>query len=209
MSSMNDHNNALIQNGYFTAADLEANKQGKYSPGQIKQFEDQRAGVRQSTPKYQNKGWIISVIFGMGACFFAGVLYFLGVFDTLQASLGSLFLPVMAGAGILVALFVFVIAPRQYQSSVDMYQSMGTPLAEEPLGPIQVIEARADVYKSQSGINRRGHQSSRVSYVLQMDSIKFLITESLMNTIQNKRLYRVYATQEHGAWLLLSMEALD
>lgn len=209
MSSMNDHNNALIQNGYFTAADLEANKQGKYSPEQIKHFEDQRAGVREMAPKYQNRGWIISIIFGIGACFFAGVLYFLGIFDTLQESLGSLFLPVMAGAGILVALFVFVIAPRQYQSSVDMYQSMGTPLAEEPLGPIQVIEARADVYESQSGINRRGHQSPRVYYVLQMDSIKFYITQSLMELIQKKRLYRVYTTQEHGAWILLSMEALD
>ena len=209
MDSARDHNHALQQTKYFTAADLEANKQGKYSPEQIKQFEDQRAGVREMAPKYQNKGWIISIIFGIGACFFAGVLYFLGVFDTLQDSLGSLFLPVMAGAGILVALFVFVIAPRQYQSSVDMYQSMGTPLAEEPLGPIQVIEARADVYESQSGINRRGHQSSKVYYVLQMDSIKFYITQSLMELIQKKRLYRVYATQEHGAWLLLSMETLE
>ena len=209
MSSINDHNNALIQYGYFTAADLEANKQGKYSPEQIKHFEDQRAGVREMAPKYQNRGWIISVIFGIGACFFAGVLYFVGVFDTLQESLGSLFLPVMAGAAIFATLIVFVIAPRSYQSSVDMYNSMGTPLAEQPLGAIQVIEARAEAYESQGGINRRGHQSSRKSYILQMDSIKFIISESLMNAIENKRLYRVYCVNDGGVWTLLSIETLE
>lgn len=123
--------------------------------------------------------------------------------------LGSLFLPLMCGLAIFAALFVFVIAPRQYQSSVDMYKSMGTPLGESPLGAIQTIEARAEAYKSQGGINRSGHQSSRVSYVLQMDSIKFLISQSLMEVIENKRLYRVYAVQDQGAWTLLSMETLE
>jgi hypothetical protein len=79
---------------------------------------------------------------------------------------------------------------------------MGTPLAESPLGAIQVIEARAEAYESQGGINRRGHQSAKVSYILQMDSIKFIITESLMSVIQNKRLYRVYAVNDQGVWIV-------
>jgi hypothetical protein len=106
-------------------------------------------------------------------------------------------------------LFVFVIAPRQYQSSVDMYKGMGTPVDEKPLGSIQIIEARAEAYESQGGINRRGHQSAHVSYVLQMEGIKFLVSKSLMQVIQNKRLYRVYAVNEGGAWRLLSMETLE
>jgi hypothetical protein len=32
MDSALEHNQALQQNGLFTAADLEANKQGRYSP---------------------------------------------------------------------------------------------------------------------------------------------------------------------------------
>lgn len=209
MNSLIEHNQILQQVGNFTAADIEANKQGKYSPAQLKKIEDQRAYIRESAPKYENRGWLISLIFGIGACFFAVVLYFVGVFDTLQQALGSLFLPVMAGVALFAALFIFVIAPRSYQSSVESYKSMGTSLAEQPLGAIQTIEARAEAYASQGGINRRGHQSTRVSYVLQMDSIKFLVTESLMNAIQNKRRYRVYAHQENGAWLLLSIEALE
>lgn len=133
----------------------------------------------------------------------------MGVFDILQESLGVLFLPVICVAVIFVALLIFVIIPRQYQSSVDMYASMGKSLNEEPPGKIQAIEARAKVCESQAGINRRGHQSSKVSYVLQMDSINFLIAESLMNLIQNERLYRVYTFQDQGVWLLLSMETLE
>src|SRR5512133_1577796 len=115
MDTAHDHNNALIQNGYFSAADLEANKQGRYSDAQINRFKAERDYIQNSAGKYENKGWLISLIFGAGLLFFVVVLYFVGVFDMLQSALGSLFLPVMAGAGILAALFVLVIAPRSYQ----------------------------------------------------------------------------------------------
>jgi hypothetical protein len=209
MSSTYEHNNALQQTRYFSAEDLEANRKGQYSQGQLEQARILREGAKQNAGKYENKGWLISLIFGVGALFFCVVLYFVGVFETFQSMLGSLFLPVMAGLCLFAALFIFVIAPRSYQSSVETYKSMGTPLAEKPLGAIQVIEARAEAYASQGGINRRGHQSSRVSYVLQMNSIKFLITETLMNVIQNKRLYRVYCVNDQGVWTLLSMETLE
>lgn len=209
MSSANEHNHALQQTRYFTAEDLEANRMGQYSKGQVEQAKTLREGAKQNVGKYENKGWLISLIFGSFLLFFAVLLYFLGVIEMFQSMLGSLFLPVMAGLCLLAALFVFVIAPRSYQSSVDMYKSMGTPLEESPLGQIQTVDARADVYESRSGINRRGHQSDRVSYVLQMDSIKFNITDTLMNTIEKKRLYRVYCVNNGGYWQLLSMEALE
>lgn len=209
MGTVFEHNSALQQVNAFTAVDLEANKKGEYSPAQLERFKAGRDYIQQTSSKYENKGPLISLIFGLGVVLFAAVLYFVGVFDMLQTTLGGLFLPVMVGLALLALLFVFVIAPRSYQSSVDMYKSMGTPLTEQPLGAIQTIEARAEAYPSQGGINRRGHQSSRVSYVLQMDSIKFLITESLMNAIENKRLYRVYCVNDGGVWTLLSMEALE
>ena len=198
MDSIHDHNYALQQNGYFTEADLKANQQGEFSPAQIKRFEDERNFIKSNSQKYNNKGWLISLIFGIGALFFAVVLYFVGVFDILQESLGGLFFPALCVSGIIVAILVIFVIPRQYQSSVEMYQAMGNSPKEEPVGNVQMIEARAEAYKSQGGINRRGHQSAKISYILQMDSIKFLISESLMNTIQNKRLYRVYAVQDQG-----------
>lgn len=209
MASTFDHNYALQQANYFNAVDLEANRKGQFSEFQLNQIKTERGYIQASAGKYENKGPVISLIFGAGLLFFCVVLYFVGVFDMLQSTLGSFFLPVMAGLCIFAALFVFVIAPRSYQSSVDMYKSMGTPMEEKPLGVIQVIEARAEAYASQGGINRRGHQSAHVSYVLQMDSVKFLISKSLMEVIQNKRLYRVYAVNEGGAWRLLSMETLE
>jgi hypothetical protein len=209
MSSTSEHNSALQQTRYFTAEDLEANRKGQYSQGQIEQAKTMREGAKQNAGKYENKGWVISLIFGTGLLFFAVVLYFLGVVDMFQSMLGSLFLPVLAGLCLFATLFVFVIAPRSYQSSVDMYKTMGNSLEESPLGQIQVIEARADVYESRGGINRRGHQSSRISYVLQMDSITFNVTDTLMNTIEKKRLYRVYCVNNGGYWQLLSMETLE
>jgi len=209
MDSTFDHNYALQQANYFNAADLEANRNGQLSEFQLDQIKTERGYIQATAGKYDNKGPIISLIFGSGLVFFCVVLYFVGVFEMLQSALGSFFLPAMAGAAILAALFVFVIAPRQYQSSVDMYKGMGTPVEEKPLGSIQVIEARAEAYESQGGINRRGRQSARVSYVLQMDSINFLISKTLMQVIQNRRLYRVYAINEGGAWRLLSMETLE
>lgn len=209
MDSALEHNQVLQQNGLFTAADLEANKQGRYSPSQLKRFEETRNFMQYSAKKYDNKGPVISLIFGFGFLVFASVLYFVGVFDMLQDMLGDLFFPVMVGALILAALFIFVIVPRQYQASVEMARSMGTPLATSPLGEIQTIETRAEVYVSQGGINRRGHQSAQKSHILQMDSIKFNITDSLRETIQPKRLYRVYAVKDQGVWVLLSMETLE
>jgi hypothetical protein len=209
MNSALEHNQALQQNGLFTAADLETNKQGRYSPAQLKRFEETRNFMQYSANKYDNKGPIISMIFGFGFLAFTVVLYFVGLFDMLQNMLGSLFFPVMVGALILAALFIFVIVPRQYQASVEMARSMGTPLAASPLGEIQTIEARAEAYTSQGGINRRGHQPTRVSHILRMDDIKFIITESLRETIQSKRLYRVYAVKDQGVWVLLSMETLE
>lgn len=203
------HNADLQKNGNFSATDLSANQAGKFSPAQLKRFEEERNFIKESSQKYNNKGWLISLIFGIGALFFAVVLYFVGVFDILQDSLGTLYFPVLCVIAIFVAVLVLFVIPRQYQSSVEMYQAMGNSLEAEPVGNIQTIEAHAEAYKSQGGINRRGHQSAKISYVLQMDSIKFLISESLMNTIQNKRLYRVYAVKDGGMWVLLSMETLE
>ncbi|HCB02414.1 MAG TPA: hypothetical protein DIW23_09470 [Anaerolineae bacterium] len=209
MDSTYEHNYALQQKGNFSATDLEANKAGKFSPAQLKRFEEERDFIKQTSKKYDNKGWLISLIFGIGALFFGVVLYFVGVFDILQESLGALFFPVLCVIGIIVAVLVIFVIPRQYQSTVEMYNAMGTSIAENPLGEIQTIEARAETRKSQGGINRRGHQSSKISYVLTMDSIEFLISESLFEIIQPKRLYRVFAVKDGGVWVLLSMETLE
>lgn len=209
MASTYEHNYELQQKGMFTAADLEANKQGQYSPDQLQRFQNERDFMQYNAAKYGNKSPWISMIFGFGLIVFAGILYFVGVFDLLQSMLGGLFLPVMAGVAVLATLFVFVIVPRQYQSTVEMAKGMGAPLAASPLGEIQVIEARAETYKSTGGINRRGHQSPGVSHILKMDSIEFRITESFLDVIQPKRLYRVYCVKDQGAWALLSMETLE
>lgn len=210
MESAPDHNSALQNVNHFTAADLEANKQGRYSESQLRRLESEREFFQQTSGRYENRSFLVSSIFGVGALFFCLVLYFVGVFEALQTMLGGLFLPVMAGLAILAVLFIFVIVPRQYQSSVEMYKSMGAPLAGKPPGAIQTIEARAKAYESRAGLDRNLHSvSSRVSYVLEMDGIKFLITESLMTVIQNNRLYRVYCINDGGVWRLLSMETLE
>lgn len=209
MDSIQTHNSALQTNGRFNVADLEANRKGQLSPAQLKQFEERRDFIKADVPKYNNTGWIISLVFGIGACLFAGVLYFVGVFDILQESLGVLFYPVLCVAGGVVALFVFVVIPRQYKSSVEMYQSMGKSLQEGPIGNVQVFEAHAQAYESQRGINRRGSQSRKITYILEIKDIKFIVSELLMQTIQSERLYRAYAVQENEFWHLLSIEAIE
>jgi hypothetical protein len=209
MDSVLEHNQTLQKSGFFSASDLEENRQGRYSSSQLKQFEAERDFVQQSVGKYDNKQWLIRLIFGFGLAFFAVVLYFVGLFDFLKDVLGGLFWPILLGAFAAALFMVLVVIPRQYQSSVDAFRAMGTPLEAGPLGAIQTIEARAEVYRSQAGINRRGHQSSHISHILQMDGIKFRITDSLLSVIQPKRKYRVYAVNDQGAWVLLSMEVLE
>jgi hypothetical protein len=209
MNSAYEHNYELQQEGMFTAADLKANQQGSYSPSQLKQFENAREFMKYSADKYGNKGPLISLIFGVGLLGFAALLYFVGVFDVFRSILGGLFLPVMAGAVLLALLFVFVVVPRQYQSTVEMARGMSAPLAESPLGEIQVIETRAEKYKTQGGINRRGIQSRKISYILNMDNVEFHVTDSFFEVIQPKRLYRVHCVKDQGVWTLLSMETLE
>lgn len=204
-----EHNQALQKNGSFSSSDLEANQQGRYSEAQLKRFEAERDFIQHSATKYDNKKPAIILIFGAAFAFFVVVLYFVGVFDILQNTLQSAFVPVMLAALALAIFMIVVVIPRQYQSSVDAFKAMGTPVSASSLGTIQTIEARAEAYKSQGGINRRRHQSSQVSYILEMESIKFRITESLLGVIQSKRLYRVYAVNDQGTWVLLSMEVLE
>jgi hypothetical protein len=209
LNSTREHNQALQQNGMFSANDLEANQQGRYSDAQLKRLEAERDFIQQSAAKYDNKKPVIILIFGIAFAFFLSVLYFVGIFDILQEVLKSAFLPAML-VGLVVAIFMIVVViPRQYQSSVDAFKAMGTPVSPGQLGEIQTIEARAETYKSQGGINRRGHQSSQISYILEMEAIKFRVSESLLGAIQAKRLYRVYAVNDQGVWVLLSMETLE
>lgn len=209
MNSTYGHNYELQQKGMFSATDLEENKLGRFSPAQLQRFQNERDFMQYNAAKYENKSPMISLIFSVGLIGFVGVLYFVGVFDILHSIFGGLFLPVMAGIGILAVFFIFVVIPRQYRSSVEMAKGMGAPLAESPLGEIQVIEARAETFKTQGGINRRGMQSPKISYILKMDSIEFRLIASLFEVIQAKRLYRVYAVKDQGAWVLLSMETLE
>ncbi len=55
MNSALEHNQALQQNGFFTAADLEENKQGRYSLAQLKRFEESRNFMQYTANKYDNK----------------------------------------------------------------------------------------------------------------------------------------------------------
>jgi hypothetical protein len=209
LNSTHEHNQALQQNGNFSSADLAANQQGRYSEAQLKRLESERDFIQHSAAKYENKKPVIILIFGAAFILFVTVLYFVGAFDVLQDILQGAFLPVMLAAFAVAVFMILVVIPRQYQSSVDAFKAMGAPVSPAQLGAIQTIEARADAYKSQGGINRRGHQSSAVSYILQMEGIKFRISESLLGVIQAKRLYRVYAVNDQGVWVLLSMESLE
>jgi hypothetical protein len=209
MDSIHEHNQVLQQNGNFSSTDLAANQQGRYSEAQLKRFEAERDFIRHSAAKYDNKKPVIILIFGIGFALFLAVLYFVGLFDILQDILKGAFLPVLLAALVLAIFMILVVIPRQYQSSVDAFKAMGAPVLPGQLGEIQTIEARAETYKSQGGINRRGHQSSKVSHILEMDGIKFRVTDSLLAVIETKRLYRAYAVNDQGVWQLLSMEALD
>jgi hypothetical protein len=209
LNSTHEHNQALQQNGHFSPADLEANQQGRYSEAQLKRLEAERDFIQQSAVKYDNKKTVIILIFGTAFILFLAVLYFVGIFDILQDVLKSAFLPVMLAALGAAIFMILVVIPHQYQSSVDAFKAMGAPVSPAELGAIQTIEARADAYKSQGGINRHGHQSPAISYILQLEGIKFRVSESLLNVIQAKRLYRVHAVNDQGVWVLLSMESLE
>lgn len=209
MDSIMEHNKALQQNGFFSEADLDANRHSRLSESQLKQFEEQRDFMRRGAGKYERGTPMVVSIFAVGMVLFAAVLDYAGAFAFLRGMLGDLFLPVMLTVLALALFYLLVVIPRQYRASVELYKTLGTPLPEVPPGALQVIEARAEVYSSQSGINRQGRQSSKVSHVLQMDGIRFQIPGSLRRVIQPKRLYRVYAVNDQGAWVLLSMETVE
>lgn len=209
MDSILEHNQTLQKNGLFSAADLEENRSGRYSPAQLEREKTARDSIGVYAEKFNNKKPAIRLIFGVGFIVFCAALYFVGVFDILQNILGRFFLPALLVALILAALMILVIIPNQYQFSVDAAKALSAPLAESPLGAIQTIEARANVYKSQGGINRRGQQSPKISHILQMDDIEFRLSESFWKMIQPKRMYRVFAVKNEGWWQLLSMETLE
>ena len=209
MDSINRHNQALQQNGYFSAEDLEANREKRYSPSQLKRIQNERSFVGHSTRKYQQKPSPSLSILAVGLLLIAVALDFNGNLEVLDEILGDLFLPIMLGALFLALFFILVIIPRQYQDSAEAYHSMLTSLADVPPGAIQVIEARAELYSSDGKQDQRDGQSPQVSHILQMEGINIPISKLLYDVIQPKRSYRVYFVHGRGTWVLLSMETTE
>lgn len=133
MTSRNEHNLALQNNAIFNQDDLETNQRGAYSAKQIKFYENILTTMRENATRYNNKGWVVSIIFAIGFCLFVSVLYFVGVFEILQNSLGNLFLPALACVSMAVLLYIVFVLPRQFQSTVQMGQEAGAPLSQRPL----------------------------------------------------------------------------
>lgn len=176
----NEHNAALQQTQFFTATDLEANRKGQYSQAQLERAKESREYVQQNYGKYENKGWLISLIFGGFLLLLCSCFVLPGCDRHVPKHVGeSLF----AGHGWFMSACRLVRLRPLLRARINPQWICTSPWARRSrnsrFGAIQVIKARAEAYKSQGGINRRGHQSSRVSYILQMDSIKFIISRSL------------------------------
>jgi hypothetical protein len=209
MNTTEEHNQTLQQHGGFSQHDLDENRQSRYSQSQRKRFETEREFFQSSADKYQNTTPLISMIFLVGLLIFVVILYFVGVFDTLQSVLGLFFFPSLACAGTLALLFILIIIPRHYQSSVDQFKAMGTPLAENPLGGNTNCRCTGRVVHFTGQDKSQRKQSGKKTYVLKMAGIEFKLTSSFLDSLQQNRLYRVYAVEDQGLWVLLSMETLE
>lgn len=209
MDTIIEHNQALQQYGFFSAADLEVNRQRRFSPSQWKRFDDTRAYKQQSAKKYEQRASPIGSIILVGILLAVLAFDYNGNLKILEEILGSSFQPVMLGALMLAMLFILVIIPLQYRDWVDAYNTKRTILAVSPLRTVHVIEGQAEVFSSDSGDDRQGGHSHRGPHVLQMESVRLLIPPSLSRVIEPKRTYRVYAVLDHGVWVLLSMEAIQ
>ncbi|MFN8411467.1 MAG: hypothetical protein U0Z26_03675 [Anaerolineales bacterium] len=204
MSTIIEHNAELQRSQPYTNDDLKHNRSNEYSQKQIEFFKASRDYIQNTSGKYENKKLLIGFIFFAGYLIFLALLYFFGAISTAQNLLGSLFIPVFCLVNLVALLMIFVVIPRQYQESVEMYKKMGTPLTEQPLGPVQAIEARAE-----TTINRANRNSMRMVYSLYMDSIKLTISRDLYEVIEKNRLYKAYVTNDGGVWSLLSIETLE
>lgn len=111
MDSAIEHNKILQNKGRFSAIDLEENRHGRFSAEQIEQIKNARAIIKNYAEKFDNKKPVISIIFGAGFLFFCVVLYFVGLFDTLQNILGLAFFPAMLCAVFLAGIMIFLSFP--------------------------------------------------------------------------------------------------
>ena len=209
MDPITEHNLALQRNGFFSAADLDANRRGRYSLAQINHFQGNRDDMRKTTLKYEDRTSLTASVIGVGLILLAVALDFNGNLQILAETFGDLFLPLMLCSLILALVVILVIIPHQYGDSVAAHKEKGTSLTAAPLEQIQTIEARAEVFSSRPGRDPKGQQPPRGPHLLQMNGIPFLIPDSLRQVIQPKRAYRVYAVHNSSGWILLSMETTE
>ena len=206
MDSIIDHNQTMQQMGFFSAADLEANRQGHFSHSQLKRIEERRSYTRQSAQRYEQRASPIASILLVGIILIALALDYNGNLKVLEDILGNFFLPAMLAVLSLSILFILVVIPIQYQDWVEAYSAKRTLLAVSPMRTLHVLEGQVRTYALETFDERQGTEFQHGSHVLQIDSIRLLIPASLSRVIEPERTYRVYAVIDHGAWNLLSME---
>ncbi|MGE5462110.1 MAG: hypothetical protein ACM3PS_02060 [Syntrophothermus sp.] len=202
MDPIKEHNQALQQNGYFSAADLAWNRQRRYSPSQLQRIEVERSFLHQKdtiTAQWTPPMLMITLV---GLFLFMLALDPNGHLRALKTLLGEFFLPVVLLALALMLLFVIVIVlqplqrPEGFDIKMDTMQS----------GPIQVIEGQAELYRSPGGSASTDRPSNQMNTILLIGDNRIPISERLSQVIQPNRLYRVYAINKMGTWALLSME---
>ena len=209
MDSSIDHNQTLQQMGFFSAADLEANRQGRFSHSQLKRIEELRSHSRQSAQRYEQRASPIASILLVGIILVALALDYNGNLKVLEDILGNFFLPAMLAVLSLTILFILVIIPIQYQDWVEAYSAKRTLLAVSPMRTLHMLEGQVRTYALESVDEQQERQFQHGSHVLQINSIRLLIPASLSRAIEPERTYRVYAVIDHGAWNLLSMEDIE
>ncbi len=202
MDTIKDHNQALQQNGYFSAADLACNRQRRYSLTQLQRIEGEGSFSNQKAAIVDQWSSPMLMIALVGMFLFMLAIDPNGHLGVLKRIMGDLFVPVMLVVLILAILFVIVIVPQLFQEPVKRGIRRDT-------GPIQVLEGQAELHSYPTTPDPSGRRPGRERHILQISGIQIPISERLSQVIQPNLSYRAYIVSKRGTWILLSMEASE
>ncbi len=193
----------LMQALNFTADDLTANQRGELSQRQIQLLRSARDAYHRRVLQAQTWTPLVVLFYLVIIAAFLAAVYFSGALQSLRAVLGDLTLPVLAGAAILLVLYVLWI-PRAYRKGLKQSdQSM--PQRDKPLPSLATVSGKVKT-RSVSGDS---DYHTIDSYSVIIGNEEFSVTQAQMKAFQNGKPYRVFYTRDGKFVTLLSAQTLE
>lgn len=192
----------LMQALNFTADDLNANQRGELSSRQVQLLRSARQSYHRRVQKASTMTPLVVLFYLVVIAAFLAAVYFTGALKSLQAALGDFAVPVLAGAAILLLLYVLWI-PRAFRKGLKQ-SDQSIPQPDAALPSVQNVSGTVKTKTVRGNVDY--HTVDTYSVIVGNEELG--VSKAQMNAFENGKTYQVFYARDGKFVTLLSAQAM-